>query len=401
MRTPTEIVAIAEELLAQRFGGSQSLQEWEQLGGSGSATVLRARVAPSPFLQQRSVVIKYVPSTGDRIDDAALIREVVSYQFTTSLPEDVRPGPILLAYDIDRRMLVISDCGDGETFAELLENNDAEQRLHLLRILGHAIGKLHAGTFHREAHFDILLNRMLARYPSSADIHQLRDTTLTSSIDRGVTLLESANIDIPEVVRAFAHDAQRRLASGQHRAFTPFDLSPDNILFCERTQFLDYEWAGFRDATFDIACVIAGFPQYISARPITDEEADVFVDAWVEEVNTLWPNVNNRERLEARIVTALIGWAFASVAYLYYGSMSQAVAGAADGPSAEETALVTASLEDEFDVLQAVLRNAEDARRDLIETFGSLARFASRGSDSRFPTVEKFALDVVDRLNQS
>ena len=84
MRTLQEIITVAEELLAQRFGGTQVLQECEQLGGSGTATVLRARVAPSPLLQQRSVVIKYVPATGDRIDDAALIREVVSYQFTTS-----------------------------------------------------------------------------------------------------------------------------------------------------------------------------------------------------------------------------------------------------------------------------------------------------------------------------
>ncbi|WJZ02804.1 phosphotransferase [Corynebacterium freiburgense] len=400
MPTLTEIVEIAEELLAQKFGGTHAFQEWEQLGGSGTATVIRARLAPSPFLQQRSVVVKFVPSTGDRIDDAALIREVVSYQFTTSLPEDVRPGPVLLAYDIDRRMLVISDSGDGETFADLLESRDPQQRLQLLRTLGQAIGKMHAGTFHREAHFDILLNRMLNRYPASADIHQLRDTTLTSSIDRGMTLLVSAGVQIPEVVRNFANEAQRRLKSGFHRAFTPFDLSPDNILFSDRTQFLDYEWAGFRDVTFDIACVIAGFPQFISAHPISDEEADAFIFAWVDEVNTAWPNVNNHQRLQARIVTALLGWAFASVAYLYYGSMSQAVAGAADGPSAEETALVTASLDEEFDVLYAVLRDAEDARRDLIETFEALARFASRGADPRFPEVEQFARTVVDRLEQ-
>ncbi|GAA4790974.1 phosphotransferase [Corynebacterium canis] len=400
MRTLQEIITVAEELLAQRFGGTQVLQECEQLGGSGTATVLRARVAPSPLLQQRSVVIKYVPATGDRIDDAALIREVVSYQFTTSLPEDVRPGPILLAYDIDRRMMVISDSGDGETFAELLEDGDRQRRLHVLRTLGQAIGKMHAGTAHREPHFDILLNRMLGRYPSSADVHELRDTTLTSSIGRGVTLLESAGIRIPDVVHAFARDAQRRLASGQHRAFTPFDLSPDNVLLADRTQFLDYEWAGFRDATFDVACVVAGFPQYLSSRPISDEEADVFIDAWVREVSAMWPNVKNHVRLQARIVTALIGWALGSVAYVYYGSMSQAVAGAVAGPSAEETALVTAQLEEDFDVLGAVLRHAEDARRDLLETFEALARFAARGADSRFPIVEEFALAVVDRLSQ-
>ena len=132
MRGTDEIVAVAEELLSKRFGGTQSLTDIEKLGGSGTALVLRARVAPSPFLQQRSVVLKYTPATNDSMDDAALIREVVSYQFTTSLPKDVRPGPVLLAYDIDSRLLVISDSGEGETFADLLNYSGPEQRLQLL-----------------------------------------------------------------------------------------------------------------------------------------------------------------------------------------------------------------------------------------------------------------------------
>lgn len=112
--TPEEIVATAENLLTARFGGTQTLTEATDLGGSGNAVVLRCKVAPSPLLQTRSVVVKYSPATGDQVDDAALIREVVSYQFTTSLPVEVRPGPELLAYDIPRRLLVIGDCGDGE-----------------------------------------------------------------------------------------------------------------------------------------------------------------------------------------------------------------------------------------------------------------------------------------------
>ena len=74
MRTIDEIVSVAQELLAQRYGGTPQLSEAYELGGSGSARVIRVRVAPSPFLQQRSVVIKYTPSTGESFDDAALMR---------------------------------------------------------------------------------------------------------------------------------------------------------------------------------------------------------------------------------------------------------------------------------------------------------------------------------------
>ena len=410
MRGTDEIVAVAEELLSKRFGGTQSLTDIEKLGGSGTAIVLRARVAPSPFLQQRSVVLKYTPATNDSMDDAALIREVVSYQFTTSLPKDVRPGPVLLAYDIDSRLLVISDSGEGETFADLLNYSGPEQRLQLLRNLGQSIGRMHAGTADREQHFDILLTRMLSRYPDTAELHEMRDASLLVSIDNGVELLSNADVQVPHVVRDFATDAQRRLASGQHRAFTPFDLSPDNIIYAERTQFLDYEWAGFRDSTFDVACVGAGFPQCLFPHTITDVEADAFIESWVREVNGIWPNVNNRVRLQARIVTALIGWALASISYLYFGSMNQLVSelgnrpdSDSDIPDAATEALVTANIDPFDDVLSnpslgSIVGEGSIARQDLLETFEALTRYASRGDDPRFPEVAAFANSVVERL---
>ena len=42
MLNHADIVDIAEDLLSKRFGGSQQLSEVTQLGGSGSAVVLRA-----------------------------------------------------------------------------------------------------------------------------------------------------------------------------------------------------------------------------------------------------------------------------------------------------------------------------------------------------------------------
>src|SRR5699024_8527682 len=44
MRSNEEVVEVAQDLLAKRYGGTQSLSEVEQLSGSGTATVLRARV---------------------------------------------------------------------------------------------------------------------------------------------------------------------------------------------------------------------------------------------------------------------------------------------------------------------------------------------------------------------
>ena len=434
-----QIAAIARQLLSERYGEDVIFNDVAELTGSSSSVVLRAKVAPTAVLQQRSIVIKYGPASGDPLDDAALIREVVSYQFTTALPEDVRPGPVLLAYDIDHRILVISDVGEADTFDHLLDIEDSSARVALLRTLGQAVGRMHAGTAQREQNFDILLSRMLQRYPDTRELHELRDASLLGAIDVGIDLLKASQVEISPTVVTLAQQAKRRLSSGQHRAFTPFDLSPDNIIYADRTgaersavervKFLDYEWAGFRDATFDVACVIAGFPQYLFSRTLNAEESDAFIRSWADAVRGLWPNVDNRERLNARIITALLGWAFASVSYLYYGSMSQLVnqmssssqvqsGQAGDIPSAQAEALATATyaLDDvDYDILiggslDSVLNEGGDARKDLHETFAAIVTFARRcaeepaGDDvvlhGQFLEVADFAAVVCARLEQ-
>lgn len=409
MPSVTEVVGQAADLLTRRFGGTQSLSDVEELGGSGNAMVVRAKLAPSPLLQHRSVVVKYVPATGEAIDDVALIREVVAYQFTNSLNEDVRPSPILLAYDIAERILVLTDAGHSETYEELLRRGDAETRLQLVRSLGKAIGKMHAGTAAHEENFDILLGRMLKQHPETSELQDLRDNSLLASIDSGIELLRASRVDIPEVVIDLAGESKRRLVSGHHRAFTPFDLSPDNILKADKTLFLDYEWAGFRDVTFDIACVIAGFPQFISAHIISDQETECFIDAWAHEVRELWPNVTKSDILTERIIAALIGWAMASVAYLYHGSMNQAVSSlgtqdVSDGLLQPELeAVLTAEVDDDFNLFTAsfLSPDTEDgrlARRDLFETFEALNRFAQRSDEPRMADVTEFARAIVEQL---
>ncbi|MDU0477804.1 hypothetical protein QVA66_00935 [Staphylococcus chromogenes] len=409
MPSADEIVSLAEELLTRRFGGTQSLSDIEDLGGSGNAIVLRARVAPSPFLQQRSVVTKYIPATGEGIDDVALIREVVAYQFTNSLSEDVRPSPVLLAYDIEQRLLVLSDAGHSATYEELLRSSDPDSRRQLIRDLGQAIGKMHAGTAGREEDFDVLLSRMVKQHPDTADLHDLRDMSLLASIDIGLDLLRNSGVRIPQAVEEYATEAKRRLTSGHHRAFTPFDLSPDNILRADRTLFLDYEWAGFRDVSFDLACVIAGFPQFVAPQILSDPETDAFIESWGREVREMWPQATQSAQLNERVIAALIGWALASVAYLYHGSMNQAVSvvSATDKleeyPEVEVEAAFTAEIDPEFNLFTASFVNEATeegrlARRDLFETFEALARFAQRSTQPEAIEVTEFARFVSDEL---
>ncbi|MHA2789083.1 phosphotransferase family protein [Corynebacterium sp. S7] len=412
-----EIVSIAEDLLTRRYGGGQKLHDVTLLSGSGSAHVFRARVANNPFLPHRTVVLKHSPVSGDKIEDAAFTREVVSYQFTTSLAEEVRPGPVLLAYDFDQRLLVISDSGEGDTFAELLDEADPDKRIQILRNLGTSLGKMHSGTAGKEDAFNILLTRMLRNRGDAKGIQDLRERLLDFGIPTGLEVLENSGIEVPAAVAQEVPKIQDRILHGKFRAFTPFDLSPDNIIVSDRTDFLDYEWAGFRDVSFDLACVVGGFPQYLSNRPISDDEAEAFVEAWSREIAIEWPSILNEDVLHENITSALIGWALSSVTLMYYGSLTRVLA--LSTKTQESLELTESDVESlgtslepvlEMEQTGELLRPAESGgfsaeelmiRRDLYETFEALSRFAAGGRATKYTVVSEFAQSVAKRLDDS
>ena len=393
LKTPEEIVEIAQDFSSRRFGGQQKFTDVHVLSGSGNATVLRVRVANQPFLQERSLILKYVPTTGDSYDDAALLREIVAYQFTTSLIEEVRPGPMLLGYDYASRLIILSDSGSGDTFEHLLVQKDPALRQQILRNLGQALGRMHAGTAGRDREFAVLLARMLALHPEAEESWDLREKSLHAAIEFGLELVDGSGITVPASVRQLAQDASTRLHKSRSRAFTPYDLSPDNIIVGERTEFLDYEWAGFRDVSFDLACVIAGFPQYVGTYPISDDEVDTFLAAWRGEVKHLWPWSENEDDLHERITAALLGWAFSSVAMLHHDSVVDAMKD--PDISKNGTPLLRSRYDGPFTEEERYIR------KDLYETFEALSRFAAWGRASDYTVVKEFASQVAEVMKYS
>lgn len=409
-----DVISAAEAILTRRYGGEQRLVDATRLPGSGFAGVYRAKVPSNPFLQHRSVVVKHSPLTGDPIEDAAYLREVVSYQFTTSLSEDVRPGPVLLGYDVEQRIVIITDSGDGDTLESLLADPDPEKRINVLRTLGAALGRMHAGTADKEASFNVLFARMTRVHTGSEGVQNLRDRILLHRIRLGLDMLEQAGIAVPNEVRVTASNMSSRLLTGGNRAFTPFDLAPDNVIYSHSIHFLDYEWAGFRDVTFDLAFVIAGFPNYVSTVPISEDEVQVFVDTWVREVADLWPEVAHEDTLQARITAALIAWALSSVSVLNINTLGDvwendeaiaaefAAAGIATADAGASVPL------EEFEIRGDILRPATEGRftademlvrRDLYETFEALARYAGTGRDPAYLVISEFAHAVARRLS--
>ncbi|MEJ4112435.1 phosphotransferase family protein [Corynebacterium kroppenstedtii] len=410
-------IRAASDLLGNRLGGQPHLSDPEVLGGSGAALVVRARVATNPFVHERTVIIKQLPPEALNGPDPALIREIVAYQFTNTLANESRPGPVMLAYDIDKRLLVTTDAGSADNLIDVWNTCSDDDKAKLVRSLGTSLGRMHRATAGAEDDFAILLRRMMSRAKIGRELVVARGRVLADAIGYGLTMVRELGVDVSPEVADFATDSARRLASGQHRAFTPFDLSPDNIL-CgkQRITYLDFEWAGFRDVTFDVACVIAGFPQYAEGSALSGDLSRKFINAWRHEVSEMWPNVLDDERLRARIVTALVGWALLSLAIVEAGGLSALIDNVLVSTRREaqehesharhgETSTSTTScspieLAWGEQIFEGRSRTHDQLviRRDIIQTFEALAALADRGNDPRFPAVSAFANDVCSAV---
>lgn len=410
MQSIESTVEAATQLLATRFGGSPELSDPQDLGGSGSSMVLRCRVSADPFLQERSVVIKQLPpeagqgaesntegaptdsggSASFGPDALGMLREVVAYQYTNTLAETVRPGPVLLAYDIDQRLLVLSDAGDGTSFTDVLTLHDSKARGVALRKLGRSLGKMHAATFGGASAYSTLMRRQCQRHQISPEAIDESDINVGELIQSGVELMTSNGLTIDPVVHRYATQAAERQTKSEYQVFTPFDLAPDNVMLTNNIVLLDYEWAGFRDAAFDVACVVAGFPQDNTTPALDEPETTEFLAAWRAEAQQIWPTISDDEVFHEWVMSALIGWAFLSLIMMYYGRLSVA----------KHSSFVFGEESDNQDVSRSIRHMSEEQLEDLATTVEAIERFSRRRDSKDFEAIGAFARMLLKVLAQ-
>ncbi|MFE0747279.1 hypothetical protein [Gordonia sp. NPDC058843] len=330
----TSVVRAAEALLSHRAGSAVVLDDPEDLGGSGRTTVVRVRVAQNPLSLDRSLVIKALP---EHEDPQAFHREIASYKYATALPNESRPGPQLIASDSDLRIMVLSDLGHGRSMLEYLAGVDPVETSRAVSAWGQALGRMHAATVGGEGDFLALLRRG----PSGTQGRDiLRDEALRS-IDSVAGHAAALDVVVPEQVVKSLRTAATLFDEGDHRAFSPSDVGPENILLNDDgVQFMDYEWGGFRDATLDIAyalvTITAQLPPRTSARA-TDLEVSM-VDAWRSEVHSIWPALAHEREMQRKVLLARQLWVWLSTVWMLPGDPE-----ASGGVDAETT-------DPEFDV---------------------------------------------------
>ncbi|MFF0813914.1 phosphotransferase family protein [Rhodococcus sp. NPDC003318] len=328
----SEVVAAAERLLERRTGAPVTLVDPVDLGGSGRTVVLRVRCAENPFSLPRTLVIKQVRELSDRaharsvaaypedtfsvggshraeVADTAFLREAVSYQFATALATESRPGPSLIAYDLSVRLLILTDLGDATPIARLLVRPDESTVTNSLMALAQSMGRMHAATVGREEDFAALLRRSGVAQPGNV----VSDQVASSIPLLPGMLVQEIGVAPGAEVAAAAERAMALFDGGRHRAFSPSDLCPDNIIVNdEGVRFLDYEWGGFRDATLDIAYALISFPGCLCSFELSTDRALAMVEAWRAEVVGMWPQLGDDRTLTARLLDAQLVWVWLS-----------------------------------------------------------------------------------------
>lgn len=371
-------VLAAEQVLSHRFGAAIRLADPEDLGGSGTSTVVRVRVAATPFALPRTLVVKhYGPLRPDEQGDA-FIQEAVSYQLFTALSPEERMCPEMFAHDGGERLVVLEDLGRAPTLADKLLGDDPKAAERALLSWSRSLGRLHASTAGREADFDALSRRL--------GVSQVTDP-LAAAGRRAFEQLPELLAEVLGVVTS--GPAHRRatasswlLDSHSHRAFSPSDACPDNnVITSKGVRFLDFEGGCWRDVLLDAGFLRVPFPSCWCSFALPAGMTEAMVAAWRAEIRDVWPDLDDDDVLLPGLLDAQLFWVWLSTLWFLPRT------GQDDRPLANESRAPRRSV-----VLRSRwLRLAKDAARagepDLVDHAHAVVAALER----RFGVVEELA----------
>ncbi|MGH3436703.1 MAG: hypothetical protein ACRDRN_09570 [Sciscionella sp.] len=302
-------VSAAEQVLSRRFGARITLGEPEDLGGGGDATVVRVRVASSPYSLPRTLVVKRYPGGGN----AGFAREAGSYQLFNALAEEDRVSAELYAHGGDEQVLVLEDLGAAPTLEDKLLGGDARAAEQALLGWARALGRLHATTAGREADFDALMRRQ----HHSADEQSMLSTAVDSARELPALLERTLGVRETAATSQFVERAAGLLSGGRHRAYSPADVCPDNNLIADvGARFLDFEGGCVREALLDVGYLLVPFPSCWCSFALPDGMSAAMLAVWRAEVVGAWPDLADDDQLDVQLLDARLFWVWLSTWWL-------------------------------------------------------------------------------------
>lgn len=302
-------VAAAEQVLSHRFGAPIRLAEPEDLGGSGSSTVVRVRVASSPFSLPRTLVVKRYGPVEPNAPGDAFVQEAVSYQLFTALSPEERMCPEMFAHSGKERLVVLEDLGRAPTLADKLLGADARAAERALLSWSRSLGRLHASTAGREADFDALSRRLgttRVTDPLASAGHQAFE-------ELPELLADALGVVTSGAAHRRAKGSSWLLDSHSHRAFSPSDACPDNnVITSKGVRFLDFEGGCWRDVLLDAGYLRVPFPSCWCSYALPAGMTEAMIAAWRAEVRDVWPDLDDDDILLPGLLDAQLFWVWVS-----------------------------------------------------------------------------------------
>ncbi len=298
-------LAAAERLLTRRAGAVVVLADPEDLGGSDRSVVARARVARNPFSLPRTLVVKHYLGAPPPDRPDPFRSEVASCQLFTALPVDVRPSPVIIAHDPQARLLVLEDLGRSSTLADKLFGPDPVAAQRCLLGWARGLGRMQATTATRESDFGALLRRLGERTWRDPMADQAR----AALAGVPALLADKLGVQVSDAAAQQARETAQLLGGTRYRAFSPSDTCPDNNLVTSRgVRFVDFEWGCFRDVALDAAYFRVPFPACAASFSLPPGMAETLLEAWRNEIAAVWPDLDEPEQLERRLLHAQLLW---------------------------------------------------------------------------------------------
>jgi hypothetical protein len=135
-----------------------------------------------------------------------------------------------------------------------------------------------------------------------------------------------------------AHDTVRLLGATRYRAFSPSDTCPDNNLVTSRgVRFVDFEWGCFRDVVLDAAYFRVPFPACEASFALPPGLAAAMLEAWRTEIVGVWPDLDDPERLQRRLLDAQLLWVWLCT-WWFLPRLPDAASAGRDGPIGHDAA---------------------------------------------------------------
>ena len=103
-------------------------------------------------------------------------------------------------------------------------------------------------------------------------------------------------------------------------------------------RFVDFEWGCFRDIVLDAAYFRVPFPACEASFALPPKLAAAMVEAWRTEIAGVWPELDEPERLQRRLLDAQLLWVWLCTWWLLPRLPPSRGAGGRDGPIGPDAA---------------------------------------------------------------